>query len=107
MSPQEQKKNLAIDEQYKLYLEQKALRLAEEKAQIELKAEVAAAWAQKKKGTVVTTRKDHMCDGCGKLIPSGTKCKAPSELVNVSSRGYTMQILTRHYCLNCRPISEA
>jgi len=87
MMTTQESKNYAIAQAYERYKLERAQRLAEEKASADLKAEIAAAWAKKKKNTVVVTRKDHMCDGCGSVIAAGSRCMAPSELVNVYSRG--------------------
>ena len=111
MSPLETQKNDAINAQYELYKQQRAEKEAKNAAAAKLQAEEKAArnatWAQKKKHAIVTTRKEAICHGCGAIIPKGTKCYAPSELTNISSRGYTMVLLTRHYCQICRPVKEA
>lgn len=97
-------KNDAIAQQYKRYLTEKAQRQEAERLAAEEKVKTQAYWAEKKKPKTVITRKPHECADCGAVIPKGSKVVVRAEFVNVSSRGYTMQFLTKYFCGKCRPM---
>jgi hypothetical protein len=101
---------LTPEDQYQIYKQKRAARIAEQKAiQDELdqqKAILAVAWAELRKPKTVTTRQPHVCSGCGQSIPAGSCVVKRTPFENVSSRGYTIQPLTKYYCNVCRPIKE-
>lgn len=103
-------RDAAIDRQYELYKKRRDETLAaEEQLALERRAEKAKIdefyTTRRKPPRVVTTRKPHLCHGCGEIIPAGQKVAVGTNFVRDGNLNPAFVAL--YFCSKCRPVVDA